>query len=187
VSCLSATQCPGVDDECSARSCTAGACAVDLAPAGTVCGGTGTCDGAGHCKPHVDVVINEVESSTSPTGSPDWVELYNRGADTADLSGYIFKDNDDSHAAVLPANTSLAPGAYLVLEELTAFPFGLGSADSARLFKPDASVPGGLTLVDTYSWTAHASTTYARCPDGAPTFGTSTTTNGTKGTTNSCQ
>jgi hypothetical protein len=46
--------------------------------------------------------------------------------------------------------------------------FGLGSADSARLFDP-AGAP-----VDSYSWTAHATTTYGRCPSGSGAFTTTT-------------
>lgn len=43
--------------------------------------------------------------------------------------------------------------------------FGLGSADSAWLF--DASG----ALLDSYSWTAHAATTYGHCFDGTGDFG----------------
>ncbi|HEX2875570.1 MAG TPA: lamin tail domain-containing protein, partial [Polyangiaceae bacterium] len=70
------------------------------------------------------VVVNEVESNGGTPG--DWVELYNAGTATADLSGWKFKDNDDSHAFyIVPAGTLLAPGAYYVLEE-AQFGFGLG-------------------------------------------------------------
>jgi PKD repeat protein len=59
------------------------------------------------------VVINEVESSGGVPG--DWVELYNAGGSAADLSGLIFKDNDDTHGYAIPAGTTLAPGAYYLL------------------------------------------------------------------------
>jgi len=65
-----------------------------------------------------------------------------------------------------------------VLDE-ALFGFGLGSADSARLFDVD-----GTTLIDSYSWTAHAATTYGRCPDGTGAFVTTATP--TKGAANSC-
>src|SRR5690242_7373873 len=39
-------------------------------------------------------------------------------------------------------------GGYLMLEEAD-FVFGLGAADSARLFRPDG------TLADSYTWSAH--------------------------------
>jgi Lamin Tail Domain len=122
------------------------------------------------------VVINEVESNGGVPG--DWVELYNAGGSAADLSGFVFKDNDDTHAYLIPAGTSLAPGGYFLLEE-AAFGFGLGAADSARLY--DAT---GTVIVDSYSWTSHATTTYGRCPNGVGDF--TTTTMVTKGSANAC-
>ncbi|MDX6347669.1 MAG: hypothetical protein QOF84_2459 [Streptomyces sp.] len=121
------------------------------------------------------VRINEVESSGGTPG--DWVELVNTGSAPADVSGWVVKDSDDSHSYVIGAGTSLAAGAYLVLDVETSF--GLGSADSVRLFQSDGS-----TLVDSYSWTAHATTTYGRCPDGTGAF--TTTTAPTRGAANAC-
>src|SRR5262249_45922527 len=73
------------------------------------------------------VRINEVESSGGIPG--DWVELYNAGPAPADLGGYIFKDNDDTHSYIIPAGTTVAAGGYLVLDE-AQFGFGLGAADA---------------------------------------------------------
>jgi hypothetical protein len=124
------------------------------------------------------VKLNEVESNG---GTPDdWFELYNSGSSPANISGWKMLDNDDTHAPyVFPAGTVMAPAAFLVVDTgSTGFNFGLGAADSVRIF--DA----GGTLVDSYSWTAHAVTTYGRCPDGTGTF--TTTVASTKGTANSC-
>ncbi|MEN9580756.1 MAG: hypothetical protein RJA70_3765 [Pseudomonadota bacterium] len=121
----------------------------------------------------VRLVWNEVESNG---GLPDdWAELYNAGTQAVDLSGWIFKDNDDTHVYPLPAGTQIAPNQYLVLD---GFGFGLGSSDSARLFDPS------LTLVAEYSWVGHASTTYGRCPN--PEGDWTVTTSSTKGTANDC-
>ena len=98
-----------------------------------------------------------------------------------DLSGFVFKDNDDSHSFTIPAGATIAAGAYLVFDTGTQpnqFNFGLGAADAARLFDPFGR------LVDSYSWSAHAATTYGRCPSG--TGGFVTTTSSTKGTANDC-
>jgi hypothetical protein len=121
------------------------------------------------------VKINEVESSGGTPG--DWVELVNTGASPVDVSGWVVKDNDDTHAFTIAAGTTMAAGAFLALDVDPVF--GLGSADSARLFLPD-----GTTLVDSYSWTSHAATTYGRCPDGTGAF--VTTTAPTKGAANAC-
>jgi hypothetical protein len=121
------------------------------------------------------VVINEVESNGGVPG--DWVELYNAGTATADISGWKFKDNDDSHAFyIVPAGTTLAPGAYYMLEE-AQFGFGLGAQESARLWDA-AGNP-----VDSYSWTAHAASTYGRCPNGSGPFVATPTT---KAAANDC-
>lgn len=132
--------------------------------------------GAANSCDHQQIRINEVESSGGVPG--DWVELYNPLTRAVDVSGLRFKDNDDTHAFyVLPAGTSIAAKGFLTLEE-AQFGFGLGSADSARLFGPDGA------LLDSYSWTAHAATTYGRCPDGSGPFGTQATV--TKGAANDC-
>ncbi|MEA2696428.1 MAG: hypothetical protein QOI66_699, partial [Myxococcales bacterium] len=175
VQCLAASSCPGVDSVCGARTCTAGACGVAFAPAGTLCGTGLACDGAGACAGIPQVVINEVESNGGVPG--DWVELFNAGTAVADLSAWIFRDSDDTHAYRLPAGTTLAPGAYLVLEE-AQFVFGLGAGDAARIFDARG------VLIDSYVWTAHAAVTYGRCPNGTGALGP--TTISTKGAANNC-
>ncbi|WP_211255137.1 lamin tail domain-containing protein [Microbacterium ginsengisoli] len=124
-----------------------------------------------------DIRINEVESNGGTPG--DWVELYNTGSAAVDLTGWIFRDNDDSHTLLVPAQT-LQPGAYTWFQTDVANGFGLGSADSARLFLPD-----GATVIDSYTWSAHAATTYGRCPDGTGAF--VTTLSSTQGSANDCQ
>ncbi|MFJ3378959.1 lamin tail domain-containing protein [Curtobacterium sp. NPDC090217] len=119
------------------------------------------------------VRINEVESQDGVPG--DWVELTNTGTTSVDLGGYVFKDDDDSHGYPIPAGTTIAAGGFTVLDEAD-FGFGLGKADSARLFGPTGA------LVDSYSWTAHAATTYGRNPDGTGDF--AVTASPTKGAAN---
>lgn len=126
--------------------------------------------------PSAVVRINEVESNLGTPG--DWVELLNIGTTPVDVSGYVFRDNNDQAGYVIPAGTTIAAGGFLVLEE-AQFGFGLGGADQARLF-----APGGGTLVDSYEWTTHALTTYGRCPDGTGDW--TTTSASTKGARNAC-
>ncbi|MFL0389306.1 lamin tail domain-containing protein [Curtobacterium sp. 179-B 9B NHS] len=141
------------------------------------------------------VRINEVESQGGTPG--DWVELTNVGTTTVDLGGYVLRDSEDDHAWTVPAGTTVAPGGFTVLDEAQAgadsgtapgagtgtgtgagagFGFGLGKADRVRL-----SDARGV-LVDEYSWTAHAATTYGRNPDGTGAF--AETAEPTKGSTN---
>jgi len=89
----------------------------------------------------------------------------------------VAKDNGEPGYA-LPAATTIAGGGYLVVEE-AHLGSGLGSADSARLLAAD-----GTTLLDFYSWTVHATTTYGRCPNGTGSF--TTTQSATKGAAAAC-
>jgi hypothetical protein len=166
------------DNVCTVDACDeTSSCTNEPIVAGTSCGDELVCDGAGACVGVPRVVVNEAESSGGVPG--DWVELYNAGTGTADLSGWRLLDNDDTHTAyVIATGTSLAPGAFLVLEE-EQFGFGLGGADNVRLFDAANS------LVDTYAWPSHAPTTYGRCPSGTGAF--QITTSATKGTANDCR
>ncbi|WP_198418793.1 lamin tail domain-containing protein [Cryobacterium sp. TMT4-31] len=123
------------------------------------------------------VRLNEIESSGGTPG--DWLELINNGSTAADVSGFVLKDNDDTHSVILPTGTSIAAGGYLAIDVDADGGFGLGGADTARLFAADGS-----TLLDSYTWTAHAATSYGRCADGTGDFGA--TTASTKGAANSC-
>lgn len=110
------------------------------------------------------IVINEIESQ-----GVDWIEFKNIGNADIDLQGYVVRDNAVDHAHTIPTSTIVGPGEYWTLE-IGSIPdaeggFGLGGADSVRLYKP-----GGLELVDSYTWTTHASQTYGRCGDGVGGF-----------------
>src|SRR5262249_28637056 len=83
---------------------------------------------------------------------------------------------DDTHNYTIPANTTIAAGAYYVVEE-ASLGFGLGAPDAARFFDPTGK------LIDSYNWTAHAGVTYGRCPNGTGAF--TNTSASTKGAANS--
>lgn len=123
------------------------------------------------------IFINEVESNQGTPG--DWIELYNAGSEAVDLSGFYIRDDNNARTDRLPAGSVIPAGGFLVLDEDNQFSFGLGAADQARLFAPD-----GTTIIDQYTWSAHAATTYARCPDGSSNWSTATLT--TKGAANDC-
>src|SRR5262249_21076743 len=67
------------------------------------------------CPTDTIVRINEVESSGGVPG--DWVELYNPGSTPANLSGYIFRDNDDTHKYTLPATAVVPAGGNYMLQQ----------------------------------------------------------------------
>ena len=102
-----------------------------------------------------EIVINEIYYYDPPEfDADDWVELYNKGINTIDLSDWILKDEVDTHRFVLPPGTILYPKEFLVLSRNVSkfedaypdkdspvgdFGFGLGSSgDCIRLFTADS-------------------------------------------------
>ena len=62
------------------------------------------------------IVINEINYHSPPgfdTG--DWIELYNPYGNPVDISGWHFKDRDDSHCFTFPEKTIIESDDYLVL------------------------------------------------------------------------
>jgi hypothetical protein len=110
------------------------------------------------------VVINEAESHGDDTHG-DWIELKNTSGASVDLDNAILSDNNDGHAVRIPTSTpNLASGAVAAFRvDDPALPgngFGLGDADSARLFQADAVDLAATTPVNTRSWTTHAVRTW---------------------------
>jgi hypothetical protein len=113
--------------------------------------------------------LNEVESS-GDTVNGDWVELYNPGNSSVDLSGLVVSDNKDTSKLVVPAGTKIPAKGYqtIVTENAAGVgAFGLGGADSARIFAPGTTDLATATPIDSHMWTTHATTTYGRTVPGA--------------------
>lgn len=130
------------------------------------------------------VVINEVESNNDATHG-DWIELYNYGEEDVDLTGAILSDNSNTHSYII-GSVTLASGGFQAFTVDGVGGFGLGSDDSARLFEAGTTdLSDASKLVDSYSWTAHASTTYGRERVSSDEEGVwATTAYGTFGTAN---
>lgn len=134
--------------------------------------------GAGSTAPEQvpDVVISEVNSNVSPA---DYVELHNRGATPANVSGWTLTDAGGG-LFTIPNGTTIAADGYLLLNALG---FGLGSNDSTTL-----STALG-TEVDAYAWSAHVAT-HSRCGTTGLVFWPTTASGGsgqpTPGAANDC-
>lgn len=125
------------------------------------------------------IALNEIHS----TGNPDWIELYNYGNETVELTGYIVFDKEESSYS-LPAGHSVKPGDFLILycdDQGTDLnlPFKLTSdGESITLQQPDGK------MLDHVVFPAmEDGQTYARFPDGSGTwqvtgFATQSATNG---------
>jgi len=83
------------------------------------CGCMGGSPGKAYTLPCPESIIftelNYNSASLPQLATGDWVELYNRSDTVANLSGWIFKDENDDHSFVFPQGTKINPYNYLVL------------------------------------------------------------------------
>ncbi len=115
------------------------------------------------------IVINEINYKDKVGfESKDWIELYNNGSSSVDISNWVFKDDDDLHEFVIPGGTTMAPDSYLVLVQLLAdfqtyhtgvspvlgdFTFGLsGGGELIRLFDNNAVLVDSVEYDDIAPW-----------------------------------
>lgn len=128
------------------------------------------------------VIVNEVKT-TGDDVNGDWIELRNTSGSSRTIAGAILADDNDAHALRLPSGTpALAAGAiaaFRVDDPTVPGNFGLGDADSARLFTSDTIDldPLASTPVSTRTWTQHGRTSLgwngsSFIETRLPTFGT---------------
>ncbi len=127
-----------------------------------------------------DVVINEIMASNS-TSVPDnageyddWIELYNRSANTIDISGYFLTDNIlNLEKWMIPAGTILPANGYQIIwadEDSAQGMFHSNfklSGSGEQLYLLD---PAGV-LLDSLSWGVQITDKgFARVPNGTGNF-----------------
>ena len=126
------------------------------------------------------VIVNEVKT-TGDDVHGDWIELRNTSGSTRTIAGAILSDDNDAHALRVPSGTAaLAAGAiaaFRVDDPAVSGNFGLGDADSARLFTSDVIDLGAASPVSTRTWTTHGRTSLgwngsSFVETNVPTFGT---------------
>ena len=115
------------------------------------------------------IVINEIMYNASETNdSGDWIELYNSAGYTIDLSGWILKDEDDTHEYIFPNGTEIPANSYLVVADdlvnfnsvyeevsplLGELGFGLaGGSDQVRLYTAEGVLIDSLQYEDENPW-----------------------------------
>ena len=115
------------------------------------------------------VVINEVNyNSAAPFDSEDWVEFYNNSGEPVDMSGWYFRDEDDTHNFFFPDGFVLQPDSFAVICSDTVlftsvYPsvtnyfgntgFGLsGNGELLRLYNAANEIVDSLTYDDNAPW-----------------------------------
>ncbi len=116
-----------------------------------------------------NIIINEINyHSADDFNTGDWIELYNSENFVVDLSGWILKDENDSHSFIIPEGTLIDTNGYLVLCEnliefttlnpqvlncIGDFGFGLsGNGELIRLYNFAEVLIDSLTYDDEAPW-----------------------------------
>ena len=116
-----------------------------------------------------NVVVNEINYNSSDNFNPgDWIELYNSGDLDLDLSGWVFKDDNDDHVFTIPEETTLNNNSYLIIARdpnlfndsfqtatqiLGPFDFGLSAGgDAVRIFDHDGILKDSVSYDDISPW-----------------------------------
>ncbi|MGJ8683545.1 MAG: lamin tail domain-containing protein [Nonlabens sp.] len=115
------------------------------------------------------IVINEINYKDSPSfETKDWVEFFNSSTAAVDVSNWVFKDSDDSHAFTFPTGTTIPASGYLVIAQELAvfrtkypnvnpvlgdFTFGLsGGGELIRLFDANGNLVDDVDYDDVAPW-----------------------------------
>ena len=122
------------------------------------------------------VVLNEIMSNDVGDGI-DWIELYNKGTETFDLSGYILNDaKDPSGGWAIPDGTTLEAGGYIVFDEND---WDFGGISSGGEWVSFADAAGTLIEnVEVPSMASNAGLTYAKEIDGGDVWVVASATKG---------
>ncbi len=116
--------------------------------------------------PLQSVMINEFLANSAGSGFDDYVELYNHGNQSVNLSGAWLSDDPETNRFRIPEGTLLAPTSFVVFAR-SALGFGL-SANDGRIFLVNSNATRVLDAVR-YEGQAEGLPS-GRFPDGAPGF-----------------
>jgi regulation of enolase protein 1 (concanavalin A-like superfamily) len=117
-------------------------------------------------RPLRSVLINEVLAHSENPAVPQFVELYNHGNQTNDLSGCVLTDSPDTNRFIIPPGTLIGPGGFVSFDR-TQLGFDLNGAGGTLYFiNPDHS-----RFLDALQFQPEADgVSYGRWPDGANDF-----------------
>ena len=126
-----------------------------------------------------NVVINEILPHSENPAVPQFIELYNHGTNSVDVSGCILTDDPTTNKFVIPGGTVLGPGGFVSFMQ-PQFGFVLnGAGETLYLVQSNQS-----RVLDAVQFGGQADgVSYGRWPDGANDFYAFTTNS--PGTNNS--
>lgn len=125
----------------------------------------------------IEVIINEIcYNNTDEFDTGDWVELYNAGVNTIDLSGALLSDDQLSDSFDFPEGTIIYPDQYLVIckdiekfrmihrnvNAIGNFKFGYGSTgDEVNLTSKDGDLIDQVVFKVQHPWPIEPSETFS--------------------------
>lgn len=81
------------------------------------------------------IVFNEINyNPDAQSDCGEWIEIYNTGNDTTDISGWRFSDNNDTHNYIFPSGSKIAPEGYVVIA---------GDSSKFNIYYPDCNCLSG--------------------------------------------
>jgi hypothetical protein len=88
------------------------------------------------------ICINEFQTTSTAGGPDDWVEFYNRGDTSVDMSGWHLSDEaDEPTKFVFPQGVVVGQGSYIAIDELTlGFGFKSDGSEAIMLCSGNATV-----------------------------------------------
>lgn len=120
-----------------------------------------------------DVVLNEIMSK-DPVSDLDFIELYNKGTEDVDISGYLINDAaDPTGGFVIPDGTIIKAGEYYLVSQPELTVSISSGGEDVSLGEPDGTL---LDLVFCPT-SQNDGTTFSRIPDGGEVW-----VNGTEAT-----
>ncbi|MCP4921136.1 MAG: lamin tail domain-containing protein [Proteobacteria bacterium] len=135
-----------------------------------------------------EVVINEFMASNASTiadssgAYPDWIELYNPGAEAVDMDGWTLTDDlEELDRYTFPESTSIDAGGYLLVwadgdEDQEGLHTAWNLDKNGEQIGLAASSEYGGVLVDAIEYESQATDiSMARMPDGSTTWEADTT------------
>ncbi|MCB9803057.1 lamin tail domain-containing protein [Candidatus Nomurabacteria bacterium] len=98
-----------------------------------------------------DIIVSEFLPNPTGVDDGEWIELYNKGEQRIDLSGFALQDNSARIFTISEDdNLSIGANTYLVLEKsVTGVSLNNAGGDAVKLYDPEGSLLEQISYIDT--------------------------------------